>query len=81
MRTRGDEIQFMDITWSTKNDVNYDSCTKGIRKNSEDKEDITTTPSTSTDRTCDTLYSNNGSLQKNMELRPYYIRSDLKFRV
>lgn len=68
----------MDIIWSTENNVNYDSCTKGIRKNSEDKEDITTTL-TQVLRTCDTLQSNNGSLQ-NMELRPYY-DSDLKFKV
>ena len=63
MRTRGDENRFMDITWSTKKNVNYDSRAKDIRKNSEDKEDITTTQ-TQVPRTSDTLWSNNGQLQK-----------------
>lgn len=51
----------MDITWSTKKNVNYDSRAKDIRKNSEDKEDISTTL-TLVQRTCDTSWSNNGSL-------------------
>ena len=53
----------MDITWSTEKNVNYDSCTESIRKNSQDKEDISTTL-TQVLRTCDTLWSNNGQLQK-----------------
>ena len=31
----------MDITWSTEKNVNYDSCTESIRKNSQDNEDTT----------------------------------------
>ena len=54
----------MDITWSTEKNVNYDSCTESIRKNSQDNDDISTT--TQVLRTCDTLWSSNGQLQKNM---------------
>lgn len=61
----------MDITWSMEKNVNYDSCTESIRKNSQDKDDIYSTPKSHV--TCDMTEGYRGSLTN--------YASDFKFKV